>query len=100
MAFCALLIVVLSAPEVLIAFRAACAPAIFVLACFGAPGSWLAAVLLAACVSDILDGIVARRMGCATPGLRYADTVVDTVFYVTAAIALRIAVARAFEGAG
>jgi CDP-diacylglycerol--glycerol-3-phosphate 3-phosphatidyltransferase len=91
--------VVLSAPEVLIAFRAACAPAIFVLACFGFPGPLLAGVLLAAFVSDILDGVVARRLGCITPGLRHADTLVDTLFYVAAAIALWVAVPGAFAAA-
>jgi len=91
--------VVLSAPEVLIAFRAACAPAIFVLACFGFPGPLLAGVLLAAFVSDILDGVVARRLGRVTPGLRQADTLADTAFYVAAGAALWVAVPRVFEGA-
>ena len=95
---CALVDVVLSAPEVLIAFRAACAPAIFVLACFGFPGPLLAAVLLAAFVSDIFDGVVARRMGIATAGLRHADTLVDTAFYVAAAVAMYVAVPRVFAG--
>jgi phosphatidylglycerophosphate synthase len=90
----------LSPPEVLIAFRAFAAPAIFVLACFGFPGPVLAAVVLAAFASDVLDGIVARRMGVATPRLRHADTVVDTVFYAAAAVALWIAVPAAFAGVG
>ena len=88
----------LSAPEVLIAFRAACAPAIFVLACFGFPGPLLAAVVVAAFGSDILDGVVARRMGLATAGLRHADTLVDTAFYVAAGAAVYVAVPRAFSG--
>jgi phosphatidylglycerophosphate synthase len=91
--------VVLSAPEILIALRAACAPAIFVLACFGFPGSVLAGVLLAAFASDVLDGVVARRLGLATAGLRHADTLVDTVFYVSAAVALWVAVPGAFDHA-
>ena len=96
---CALPDVVLSAPELLIVFRALCAPAIFVLACFGFPGSLLAAILVGAFLSDVFDGVMARRLGCATPGLRYADTVVDTIFYVTAAVALRVAVPDVFEDA-
>jgi phosphatidylglycerophosphate synthase len=92
--------VVLSPPEVLIAFRAACAPALFVLACFGFPGPLLAAVLIAGVVSDVFDGIVARRLGLATPALRHADTLADTVFYVAAAVALRILVPDVFDGAG
>jgi CDP-diacylglycerol--glycerol-3-phosphate 3-phosphatidyltransferase len=91
--------VVLSPPEVLIAFRAFAAPAIFVLACFEYPGPVLAGVVLAAFASDVLDGIVARRrMGLATPRLRHADTLVDTVFYAAAAVALRIAVPATFAG--
>lgn len=88
----------ISAPQILIAFRAACAPLIFVLACFGFPGPLLAGVLVAAFLSDVIDGVLARRMGTATPGLRYADTIVDTVFYVTAAVAMRLAVPGAFDG--
>jgi CDP-diacylglycerol--glycerol-3-phosphate 3-phosphatidyltransferase len=82
----------------LIAFRAACAPAIFVLACYRFPGPLLAAVVVAAVVSDIFDGVIARRTGTATPSLRYADTIVDTIFFVAAAIALRIAVPGAYRG--
>jgi CDP-diacylglycerol--glycerol-3-phosphate 3-phosphatidyltransferase len=91
--------VVLSPPQVLIAIRAACAPAIFVLACFAFPGGVLAAVLAVGFLSDVLDGVVARRMGLATAALRYADTLVDTVFYIAAAVALRISVPAVFDGA-
>jgi CDP-diacylglycerol--glycerol-3-phosphate 3-phosphatidyltransferase len=89
---------VISAPQILIAFRAACAPALFVLACFDFPGPVLATVLVAAFVSDVFDGVVARRQGTATPELRLADTIVDTIFYVAAAIALKIAVPDAYRG--
>jgi phosphatidylglycerophosphate synthase len=89
---------VISAPQILIAFRAACAPAMFVLACFDFPGPILAAVLVAGFLSDVLDGVVARRQGAATAELRLADTIVDTIFYVAAAIALKIAVPGAYRG--
>ena len=88
----------LSAPQLLIAFRAACAPALFVLACFGFPGAALAAIVVAAALSDIFDGVIARRTGTATETLRSADTIVDTIFFVTAAVALRVAVPHAYEG--
>ncbi len=88
----------LSPPVVLVAFRAACAPAIFVLAGLGVPGPVLAGVLLAAFLSDVFDGVIARRMGIATAALRRADTLVDTAFYVAAAVALRISVPDAFHG--
>ena len=87
----------LSTPELLIAFRGLCAPAIFVLACFAFPGAVLAAVLVAAFLSDVFDGAIARRQGIATAELRMADTIVDTVFYVSAAIALHVAVPAAFD---
>jgi phosphatidylglycerophosphate synthase len=92
--------VVVSALQILMAFRAACAPVIFVLACFGFPGPLLAAVLAAGFLSDVVDGRLARRMGMVTPSLRYADTLVDTVFYIAAAAALAVAVPDAFAGAG
>lgn len=96
--FYALPDVVISSPQILIAFRAACAPAIFALACFGFSGLILAGVLVAAFLSDVFDGVIARRRGIATPELRLADTIVDTVFYVAAAIALKIAVPGAYRG--
>ena len=82
------------------AFRAVCAPVLFVLACFGFPGPVLAGVVLAGFLSDVLDARLARRMGLATPELRYADTLVDTLFYTSAAVAMAIAVPGAFDGAG
>ncbi|HXT32481.1 MAG TPA: CDP-alcohol phosphatidyltransferase family protein, partial [Vicinamibacterales bacterium] len=90
---------VLSPPELLIAFRAGCAPLIFVLACFGFPGPLLAAVLGAAFLSDVFDGVIARRLGIATAGIRRADTLVDTFFYVAAGAALKVAVPAAFDNA-
>jgi len=89
----------LSAPELLIAFRAFCGPALFVLACFRFNGRALALVLVAAVLSDIFDGIIARRTGTATPSLRMADTIVDTMFYVAAGLALGVAVPGAYDGA-
>jgi CDP-diacylglycerol--glycerol-3-phosphate 3-phosphatidyltransferase len=90
----------MSAPQVLMAFRAVCAPLIFVLACFAFPGPLLAGILAAGFLSDMIDGGLARRMGIVTPALRYADTLVDTAFYVAAAGALAVAVPAAFDGTG
>lgn len=85
-------------PTILIAFRAACAPLIVLLAYRGVHGWTLAGVLFAALLSDVFDGVIARRQGIATPALRHADTIVDTVFYTAAAAALAIAIPRAFAG--
>jgi phosphatidylglycerophosphate synthase len=82
------------------AFRATCAPVMFVLACFEFPGTLLAGVVAAGFVSDLADAEIARRTRTATPALRYADTLVDTVFYASAAAAMAVAVPGAFDGAG
>jgi CDP-diacylglycerol--glycerol-3-phosphate 3-phosphatidyltransferase len=42
--------------------------------------------LVLAFVSDVFDGIIARRLGVATPALRLLDSVVDTVFYACAVL--------------
>jgi hypothetical protein len=81
------------------AFRAMCAPAMFVLACFDFPGTLLAGVLAAGFASDVADALIVRRTGTAAPALRYADTLVDTVFYATAAAAMAVSVPGAFAGA-
>ena len=44
-------------------------------------------MLFAGFLSDVLDGIVARRTGTATAGLRRLDSSVDTVFYLAIAVA-------------
>jgi phosphatidylglycerophosphate synthase len=67
--------------------RLALAPALVVLARAGAPGLLLAAALVAGFVSDVLDGVVARRAGVVTPFLRRLDSSVDTVFYLGVAYA-------------
>jgi CDP-diacylglycerol---glycerol-3-phosphate 3-phosphatidyltransferase len=52
---------------------------------------WLGAMIFAGFVSDVYDGILARRWGTETARLRVADTAVDTVFYlgVLTAVILR-----------
>jgi phosphatidylglycerophosphate synthase len=50
----------------------------------GASGRVLAGIVFVAFVSDVFDGIVARRLGVATEALRRADSIVDALFYVTA----------------
>jgi len=82
------------------AFRATCGPVIFVLACFDFHGLLLAAVLAAGFVSDVADAQIAWRTGTMTPALRHADTLVDTVFYGAAAVAMAVVVPGAFAGAG
>ena len=76
------------APYALIALRVACAPALVTLAAFDAPGGFLFAVLLLAFLSDVFDGVLARRLGMVSAKLRWADSVADTVFYVAAGATL------------
>jgi CDP-diacylglycerol--glycerol-3-phosphate 3-phosphatidyltransferase len=39
-------------------------------------------ILIAATVSDIFDGILARRFGVATPALRRYDSITDVIYYL------------------
>lgn len=65
-----------SIPWLLVALRVVVAPMFWSLARREKP-SLAAGVLGMALVSDILDGVLARRMGVATPRLRLADSVAD-----------------------
>jgi CDP-diacylglycerol--glycerol-3-phosphate 3-phosphatidyltransferase len=47
-----------------------------------APGAWLVTGLAVAFFSDVFDGIIARRVGVATPELRVADSRADVLFYL------------------
>ena len=46
---------------------------------------WTAMILAVGLLTDVFDGIVARRANASTAGLRLADSVVDTVFYLAIA---------------
>ena len=45
------------------------------------------ACLVMAFLSDVFDGILARRLGVATPTLRRLDSIADSVFYIAAVFA-------------
>jgi CDP-diacylglycerol--glycerol-3-phosphate 3-phosphatidyltransferase len=47
-----------------------------------APEVWLGAMIVAGFLSDIYDGVLARRWRTATAALRVADSAADTVFYI------------------
>jgi CDP-diacylglycerol--glycerol-3-phosphate 3-phosphatidyltransferase len=56
-----------------------------------APLPWIfGTCLVGALLSDYFDGVIARRLGVATPTLRRFDSLVDTVFYVCALAAVLI----------
>ncbi len=50
----------------------------------------LAGIIVLALVSDIYDGVLARRWGCDTAGVRLFDSMADTLFYLCVGIALWI----------
>ena len=53
-------------------------------------GGLLASLIVAALLSDIFDGVLARRWNCDTAAVRLFDSMADTVFYIGVGIALWI----------
>ncbi|SRR5579871_5602169 len=79
-------------PWFMVAFRAIAGAAIALVALRMASHELGLGILIAAgFLSDVYDGILARRWGTATPALRIADSAIDTFFYlcVLAAIVAR-----------
>ena len=54
--------------------------------------------LIAAFLSDVFDGILARRLGVATPTLRRLDSIADSVFYLAAVFAAITGILSALLG--
>jgi CDP-diacylglycerol--glycerol-3-phosphate 3-phosphatidyltransferase len=75
-------------PFFLTALRAALAPIVLMLALLAPSRSAFGCCLVAAFLSDVFDGIVARRLGVATPSLRRFDSLADSLFYAAAAFAV------------
>lgn len=74
-------------PLSLTALRALLAPVMVALALFH-PAPWaFGFCLVVGFLSDVFDGVIARRLGIATPGLRRLDSIADTFFYVAATFA-------------
>jgi phosphatidylglycerophosphate synthase len=71
----------------LTASRALLAPVMLVLAWHYPRPLAFGAFLILAFLSDVFDGILARRLNVATPGLRRLDSIADSVFYVAALLA-------------
>jgi CDP-diacylglycerol--glycerol-3-phosphate 3-phosphatidyltransferase len=63
-------------------------------------GLMLAWLVVTALVSDIFDGVLARRWRCDTAGVRLFDSLADTVFYVCVAVALWIGLPQVWRGNG
>jgi phosphatidylglycerophosphate synthase len=74
-------------PFLLTLLRALLAPVIVLVALYAPNPAAFGACLSAACLSDILDGVLGRRLGVATPLLRRLDSAADSVFYAGATFA-------------
>jgi len=61
-------------------------------------GPALASLVLAALLSDIFDGVLARRWKCDTAGVRLFDSMADTFFYLCVAVALWIGQPQLWRG--
>ena len=79
-------------PWAMVVFRAIAGAIIPLLAWkLPSPELWLGLLATAGFLSDVYDGILARRWGTATAPLRLADSAIDTLFYlgILAAVILR-----------
>ena len=74
-------------PLTLTAVRALLGPVVIYLALLGPSGFAFGTCLTVAFLSDVFDGILARRLNVATPSLRRLDSIADTIFYLGAIIA-------------
>jgi CDP-diacylglycerol--glycerol-3-phosphate 3-phosphatidyltransferase len=77
-------------PLGLTTFRLLLAPTVIVLAFAGVTGWVWPVVLLAALLSDLFDGMAARRLGVDTPLVRRFDSATDVVFYLGVLAAVTI----------
>jgi CDP-diacylglycerol--glycerol-3-phosphate 3-phosphatidyltransferase len=68
-------------PLILTASRALLAPIVAGLSLYAPVPGLFAACLIAALLSDVFDGVIARRLNVATPTLRRLDSAADTLFY-------------------
>lgn len=75
-------------PLALVCLRALLAPAMPILAACRPEPAIFAACLSATVLSDFFDGVIARRLGVATAGLRRLDSIADTIFYLGALAAV------------
>jgi CDP-diacylglycerol--glycerol-3-phosphate 3-phosphatidyltransferase len=69
-------------PVALTTLRLLLGPCALGCALLGANGWWYLPILLAGTLSDIFDGILARRWGVATPGLRRYDSTADVIYHL------------------
>jgi phosphatidylglycerophosphate synthase len=71
-------------PLALTAMRALLAPFIVLLAIAWPSELIFGIFLFVALLSDVFDGVIARKLGIATPTLRRLDSIADSMFYLCA----------------
>ena len=76
-------------PWGLVLFRLLLAPTVLLIAYYGGTdqGKLIVVLMVAAMVSDLFDGVIARKRGVATPALRKWDSNVDLIFWVATLLA-------------
>jgi len=68
-------------PSALVALRFLLGPLLLLDALDGRTSGWFVVGLVAAFLSDVLDGVIARRLGLVTARLRKADSLADYCLY-------------------
>jgi CDP-diacylglycerol--glycerol-3-phosphate 3-phosphatidyltransferase len=74
-------------PLLLVVLRLCLAPVLLATALLHPNRVVFAVCLIGALLSDYFDGVIARRLGVATTGLRRFDSITDTIFYACALVA-------------
>jgi phosphatidylglycerophosphate synthase len=73
-------------PLLLTSLRVVLAPLLVLVGLAWPARGAIGVILVTAFLSDVFDGVIARRLGVATPGLRRFDSAADTLFYVAVAV--------------
>ena len=71
-------------PLALTSLRAVLAPLLILIALFNPDKRLFGICLVVGFLSDVFDGIIARKLGVATPNLRRLDSLADSIFYISA----------------
>jgi phosphatidylglycerophosphate synthase len=75
-------------PGALVLSRLFAGPVLLWAALTGQSRFWLVGILVYVFLSDVFDGVIARRLQVVTARLRVADSWADTAFYVCVALAV------------
>ena len=75
-------------PWMMTGMRAVLGPVLMIAELSGFGGATLAWMVLTALLSDIFDGVLARRWNCDTAAVRLFDSMADILFYICCAAAL------------